>query len=78
MYEKSRETRHFLIFPYPEETELAPSRATELARERQDEENGFNGSRCVYNGWRQDAKKEILGWQSSWPRAGGSASELDA
>ena len=50
-YEKSREIRRFPIVPYPEETELAPSRATELAREGQDEANGFNGGRWVYNGW---------------------------
>jgi hypothetical protein len=47
MYEKSREIRHCPILPYPETTELAPSRATELAREGQDEENGFNGGRWV-------------------------------
>jgi hypothetical protein len=47
VYEKSFEIRHFPIFPYPEETELAPSRATELAREEQDEENGFNGGRWL-------------------------------
>jgi hypothetical protein len=47
VYEKSREIRHFPVFPYPEQTELAPSRATELAREGQDEEDGFNGGRWV-------------------------------
>jgi len=45
VYEKSREIRHIPIFPYPEETELTPSRATELTREGQDEENAFNGGR---------------------------------
>jgi hypothetical protein len=39
--------RHFRVFPYPEKAKLAPSRATELARERQEEENGFNGSGWV-------------------------------
>jgi hypothetical protein len=47
VYEKSCEIRHFPIIPYPEETELASSPATELAREGQDEENRFNGGRWV-------------------------------
>ena len=49
MYEKSRELRHFPVLPCPEESGLAPSRATELDREGEDEENGFNGRRGVYN-----------------------------
>jgi hypothetical protein len=47
VYEKSREIRHFPVLPYPEEAELAPSRATERAREGLDDENGFNGGRWV-------------------------------
>jgi hypothetical protein len=48
-YEKSREIRHFPIFPYPEETELTPSRTTELAREGQAEGEGSNAGRWMYN-----------------------------
>ncbi len=60
MYEKSLELRHFPVFPYPEEAELAPSWAAELAREGKDEENGFSGGiGCRIDGV-QDAKKEIL------------------
>jgi len=47
VYEKSLEIRHFLVFHYPEEAELAPCWAAEPARERQDEENGFNGGRWI-------------------------------
>jgi len=45
VYEKSREIRHIPIFPYPEETELTPFRATKLTREGHDAENGLNGGR---------------------------------
>ena len=37
----------FPVLPCPEETELAPGWAAELAREGKDEENGFNGGRRV-------------------------------
>ena len=47
MHEKSLEIRHFPVFPYPEEAELTPSWAAELAWGRQDEENAFNGGRWV-------------------------------
>jgi hypothetical protein len=47
VYEKSLGMRHFRAFPRPEKTELAHSWATELAREEQDEENGFNGGEWV-------------------------------
>ena len=39
--------RHFLVFHYPEEARLARPWAAELAREGKDEEDGFNGGRCV-------------------------------
>jgi hypothetical protein len=47
--EKSLEIRHFPVFSYPEDAELASPLAAELARERQDARNGFNGGRWVYN-----------------------------
>jgi hypothetical protein len=47
VYSKSFKIKHFPAFPYPKDSELAPSWATELARERQDEENAFNGGRWV-------------------------------
>ena len=47
MYNKSFEIMHFPVLPYAEESELAPCWATELARQEQDEENGFNGGRWV-------------------------------
>ena len=38
---------HLPVCPCPEESELAPCWVAELAWERQDEENGFNGGRWV-------------------------------
>ncbi len=50
VYEKSLEMRHFRALAYPEEPKRGPSRATELPREEQDEENGFNGGRSADSG----------------------------
>lgn len=47
MYEKSLEMKHFQVLAHPEKSELASSRAAELAREGQDEENGFSGGGWV-------------------------------
>jgi hypothetical protein len=45
--ENSLEIKPFEVLTYPEEPELAPCWAAELAREGQDEEKGFNGGRWV-------------------------------
>ena len=42
---------------YSEEPEVAPSWATELAREGHDEENSFNRGHWVYNAWRPGFEK---------------------
>jgi hypothetical protein len=47
VYEKSLGMSHFRAVPCSEKAELAHSQATELAREEQDEEDGFNGGRLV-------------------------------
>jgi len=47
VYEKALEMSHLRVFPNPEVADLAPSWATQLARERQPEENDFNGGRWV-------------------------------
>jgi hypothetical protein len=47
VYNKSFGIGQFPVFPYAEESELALCWAAELARERQDGENGFNGGRWV-------------------------------
>jgi hypothetical protein len=39
--------KSFRVFPYPEKAKLAYSRATELAREEHEEENGSHGGRLV-------------------------------
>jgi hypothetical protein len=49
VYDKSLEMRHFRVFPYPEEVELAPSWAAGVARDERNERNGSNGGGRVYN-----------------------------
>jgi len=39
--------RHFLVFAYPEEVRMALRGPPGVTRERQDEEDGFNGARWV-------------------------------
>ena len=52
MSEKSLEMRHFRVFTYPEEPELAPSWAAGVARSGKDERTGSSGGGWVYNEWR--------------------------
>ena len=49
MSEKSLKMRHFQVFAYPEEPDLAPSCAAGVARDGKNERNGSNGGGWVYN-----------------------------
>jgi hypothetical protein len=63
VYEKSLETRHFQVCPYPEEAEPAPSWAAGAGRDERNEKNGSDGSEVgsiIAAG--QGAKKEILAY----------------
>jgi len=60
VYEKSFGMRHFRTFPSAEKAGLAPSQATGLAREEQDEENGSNGGGQIYDGGGPGAILKIL------------------
>jgi hypothetical protein len=49
VYEKSLEVRHFLVVPYPEEPELAPSWAAGVGRDETMKEKVSYGGGWMYN-----------------------------
>jgi len=64
VYEKPLEMRHFRVFTYPEEPELAPSGAAGVARDGNNKRTASTEAiaRTIEGG--QEAKSEILGPQS--------------
>jgi hypothetical protein len=59
VYEKPLEMRHFQVLTYPEEPELAPSRAAGVARDGTNERTAaIKAVGCTIDG-SQEAKTEI-------------------